>query len=56
MRSHCILTLASVLPAAAGSMTVVTLGHLRVQIVEGLQASTHAVALLSDTSECLASC
>jgi hypothetical protein len=56
MRSHCIPTLASVLPAAAGSMIGVMLEHLRVQMCEVPQAPMHAFALHSDTSECLASC
>ena len=55
MQSHCILTLAGVLPAAAGSMIVVMLEHLSVQMFEVLQAPMHAVALHSDTSACLAS-
>ena len=44
MRSHCILALASVLSAAAGSMIVVMIEHLRVQMFEVLQAPMHAFA------------
>jgi hypothetical protein len=56
MRSHCVQTLVRVLLAAAGSMIVVMLEHLRVQMFEVLQAPMHAFALQSDTSVCLASC
>jgi hypothetical protein len=45
MRAHCFLTLASVWPAAVGSMIVVMLEHLRVQMFEMLQAPMQAFAL-----------
>ena len=56
MRSHCVQTLVRVLLAAAGSMIVVMLEHLRVQMFEVLQAPMHAFALHADTGECLGSC
>ena len=54
MLEHCIETLSSVLPAAAGIMTVGTCEHLSVQIFEVLQAPMHACALHQDAIGCLA--
>jgi hypothetical protein len=55
MLAHCIMTLSSVWPAVAGSMSTFMLEHLIIQMFVVLQAPMHACALHHDTIECLAS-
>jgi hypothetical protein len=55
MLAYCIMTLSSVWPAVAGSMSAFMLEHLSIQMVVVLQAPMHACALHYDTIECLAS-
>ena len=56
MLAQCIMTLSSVWPVVAGSMSVFMLDHLSIQMFVVLQAPMHACALHYDTIECLASC
>jgi hypothetical protein len=57
MLAHYIVTLSSVWPVVAGSMSAFMLEHLSIQMVVVLlvQAPMHACALHYDTIECLAS-
>ena len=55
MLAHCIMTLSSVWPAIAGSMSAFMPEHLSIQMFVVLQAPVHACALRYDTIECLTS-